>query len=575
MESILRVRDANGNIIDIPALQGNDGYTPQKGIDYFDGEKGDPFTYDDFTPEQLEALRGERGHSGIYIGSGDMPEEYNIQIDPNGEETIIPTKTSELVNDSKFITDTELKTSVNTALEEAKESGEFDGADGQNGKDGVDGQDGTDGLSAYQIWINAGNTGTEVDFLASLKGADGAKGEKGDKGDKGDTGAQGIQGEQGIQGIQGESGKDGTSVTVTKVSESTADGGSNIVTFSDGKTLTVKNGTKGSQGVQGEKGDKGDTGANGTNGKDGVSITHYWNGATLTITSASGTSSANLKGETGANGSNGKDGSNGTDGVGIKSVAQTTTSSADGGSNIITVTKTDNTTSTFTVKNGSKGSKGDKGDTGATGSKGADGKTPIKGTDYFTEADKAEIVAMVIESLGGNPVFGYVDENNNIIVQGNLADGSYNVKYEMEDGTTIDIGDLVLDATVEIDNLAGAITAGRLGSDGTIRNDTPDGRVTDYVAVKNGDTVRLKGICCVKTDEIVNTYPSAVYNSSKTKLSSVALASGSNAYYTVDSTTATGAQITIISDDVAFVRFSGYPTGTDDDIIVTVNQPIN
>lgn len=40
-------------------LNGVDGYTPQKGIDYFDGEKGDPFTYEDFTPEQLEALKGD------------------------------------------------------------------------------------------------------------------------------------------------------------------------------------------------------------------------------------------------------------------------------------------------------------------------------------------------------------------------------------------------------------------------------------------------------------------------------------------------------------------------------------
>lgn len=71
------------------------------------------------------------------------------------------------------------------------------------------------------------------------------------------------------------------------------------------------------------------------------------------------------------------------------------------------------------------------------------------GKDYMlTEADKAEIVQMVIESLGGNPIFGYVDENNNIIVSGNLADGSYSVKYEMEDGSTVDIGDLVLDTNV-------------------------------------------------------------------------------------------------------------------------------
>ena len=51
---------------------------------------------------------------------------------------------------------------------------------------------------------------------------------------------------------EGKDGADGTSVTVSAVSESTADGGQNIVTFSDGKTLTVKNGSKGSQGEKGE-----------------------------------------------------------------------------------------------------------------------------------------------------------------------------------------------------------------------------------------------------------------------------------------------------------------------------------
>ena len=66
----------------------------------------------------------------------------------------------------------------------------------------------------------------------------------------------------------------------------------------------------------------------------------------------------------------------------------------------------------------------------------------------LTEADKTAIVAAVIESLGGNPIFGYVDEDNNIIVQGNLGDGTYSVKYEMEDGSTVNIGNLVLDTNV-------------------------------------------------------------------------------------------------------------------------------
>lgn len=38
--------------------------------------------------EWLESLRGEQGPqgvSGVYTGPGDMPEGYNIQIDPDGE----------------------------------------------------------------------------------------------------------------------------------------------------------------------------------------------------------------------------------------------------------------------------------------------------------------------------------------------------------------------------------------------------------------------------------------------------------------------------------------------------------
>lgn len=42
-------------------------------------------------------------------------------------------------------------------------------------------------------------------------------------------------------------------------------------------------------------------------------------------------------------------------------------------------------------KDGAQGPKGDKGDKGETGPAGAAGKTPVKGTDYWTEADKAEI----------------------------------------------------------------------------------------------------------------------------------------------------------------------------------------
>lgn len=59
-------------------------------------------------------------------------------------------------------------------------------------------------------------------------------------------------------GKDGADGQDGISVTISSVSESTEDGGNNVVTFSDGKTLTVKNGKTGATGA---------AGANGTNGK--------------------------------------------------------------------------------------------------------------------------------------------------------------------------------------------------------------------------------------------------------------------------------------------------------------------
>lgn len=79
----------------------------------------------------------------------------------------------------------------------------------------------------------------------------------------------------------------------------------------------------------------------------------------------------------------------GGDGVGIASVVQTTKSTEDDGNNVITVTLTNGVTSTFIVQNGSKGSKGDP------------GYTPVRGVDYWTTADKAEIKAYVDEAILG------------------------------------------------------------------------------------------------------------------------------------------------------------------------------
>lgn len=162
---------------------------------------------------------------------------------------------------------------------------------------------------------------------------------------------------------KGDKGDTGTGISSITTQASTTDGGANSITviLTDGtsKTFDVLNGSKGSQGIQGiqgEKGDKGDTGEQGIQGE---------------------------KGDTGIQGIQGEKGDTG---LGISSIS-TNEVSADEGANTVTITLTDNTSKTFTVKNGSKGSKGDKGD------------LPVKGTDYWTESDKAEIVNSVLAQI--------------------------------------------------------------------------------------------------------------------------------------------------------------------------------
>ena len=116
------------------------------------------------------------------------------------------------------------------------------GADGYTPVKGVDYFDGKDGTAGY----------------TPVKGVDYFDGKDGEDGSDGKTPVKGVD------YFDGTNGKDGTSVTVSNVSTSSDDGGSNVVTFSDGKTLTVKNGRKGS------------TGAKGADGKTPVKGTDYF-----------------------------------------------------------------------------------------------------------------------------------------------------------------------------------------------------------------------------------------------------------------------------------------------------------
>ena len=76
-------------------------------------------------------------------------------------------------------------------------------------------------------------------------------------------------------------------------------------------------------------------------------------------------------------------------------MAQTTTSTADDGNNIITVTLTNGQTFSFQVQNGSKGSKGDKGDPGeVTGLDNVDAVT-LNGKPLANQARNRDAIAWV------------------------------------------------------------------------------------------------------------------------------------------------------------------------------------
>lgn len=190
--------------------------------------------------------------------------------------------------------------------------------------------------------------GSTVD-VGSVVGPQGEKGSTGAQGPKGDTGAQGPKGETGAQGPKGETGAQGP---------------------------------KGETGAQGEKGD---TGAQGPKGETGAGflVRGYYASASALEASVQEPMAGDAYG------------------VGV--------------SEPYDIYIFDGVTESWVNNGPLQGAKGDKGDpgeqgpkgetgsTGPQGPQGPAGKTPVKGTDYFTQADKQEIAedAAALVDLSG------------------------------------------------------------------------------------------------------------------------------------------------------------------------------
>ena len=223
------------------------------------------------------------------------------------------------------------------------------------------------------------------------------------------NGKDGVDGTNGVDGKDGTNGVDGVSPTVTIDS---IEGGSRL-------TITDVNGSKSIDILNGTNGIDGKDGIDGSNGTDGVSptvsIDSIEGGSRLTITDVNGSNSINIL--NGIDGRDGVDGSNGIDGV-----SPTITVEEIDGGNRITINDV-NGQKSIDVLNGKDGSNGADVESGFSptvnveeieggnrititdvngeksidvlngidGKDGADGYIPVKGVDYYTEAETAEI----------------------------------------------------------------------------------------------------------------------------------------------------------------------------------------
>lgn len=165
----------------------------------------------------------------------------------------------------------EIPALIDQALQEAKDSGEFDGADGADGFSPL--IEITDITGGHRISVTDASGTHTVDVMDGVDGADGKDGKDGTDGKDGADGADGQDGTDGTNGVDGYS----PTVAVTDIT-----GGHQVV-------ITDKNGAHTFNIMDGVDGTNG---TNGTDGSDGysptISVTDITGGHRLTITDVNG-----------------------------------------------------------------------------------------------------------------------------------------------------------------------------------------------------------------------------------------------------------------------------------------------
>ena len=198
-----------------------------------------------------------------------------------------------------------------------------------------------------------------------------------------------------------------------------------------------------------------------------------------------------------------------------------------------------------------------------------------------------------IERGASGDVHGHIDENNVIMLTGTLPKATYTFKFKMEDGTTVDIGELSFAPDGPI-NWADPtsedwVTGYRLSTSTGGVKECAGHTVTNFIPAKKGDVLRVKGLNI--TGYVNSQYCGVLsYADDKTTYRGLAITGvsgsisgdGAKGQVVVDGDISTYTVQLLDSgkhasaNEIAYIRIDGILIDgyTAEDVIITINEEI-